>query len=191
MHKLRIIIILFLCAVLLLMMTSGNFLVVSDVQHADVIVVLAGETNQRPSLGVRLLSENYASRMLLDAPAEEVVFDHKTLDLAQSYVDNLPQRQSISICPIVGLSTKAEAHDVLGCLAHSGAHRILVVTSDYHTRRARSTLAHEMKGYEIFIAGSQDQQQFGASWWQHRQWAKINWDEWIRLVWWEIFDRWH
>jgi len=32
--------------------------------------------------------------------------------------------------------------------------------------------------------------QFGGKWWKHRQWAKVNFDEWLRLVWWQAVDRW-
>ena len=67
---------------------------------------------------------------------------------------------------------------------------MLVVTSDYHTRRALSTFRHEVPDMQISVAAATDQQQFGGSWWRHRQWAKLNFDEWLRLVWWEAVDRW-
>jgi DUF218 domain-containing protein len=164
--------------------------VVNDLQQADVIVVLAGETNRRPSRGQQLLSQNYAPKMLLDVPATEVIYDKGLIEIAKAYIQNSPQHQSLGICPIYGLSTKAEAQDVSRCLAHTGAHRILVVTSDYHTRRARSIFQQELHGYQIFINSASDPQQFGTSWWQHRQWAKMNFDEWVRLMWWELVDRW-
>jgi uncharacterized SAM-binding protein YcdF (DUF218 family) len=65
------------------------------------------------------------------------------------------------------------------------------VTSDYHTRRARSIFQHQLKGYQIFVTPAYDPQQFGATWWQQRQWAKMNFNEWLRLMWWEAVDRWH
>jgi hypothetical protein len=27
-------------------------------------------------------------------------------------------------------------------------------------------------------------------WWQHREWAKVNFEEWSKLIWWELVDRW-
>ena len=180
-----------ICVVFALMaLTSGNFLVVNNPQHADVIVVLAGETDRRPALGIQLVSQNYAPRMLLDVPADCKGYGRSTLDLAQQFIKNLPQPQRASICPIYGLSTKTEAQDVKGCLSRVTIRSILVVTSDYHTRRALSTFRHELPGFEVSVAGAGDPQQFGASWWKHRQWAKFNFDEWLKLVWWEAIDRW-
>ena len=159
-------------------------------QRADVIVVLAGETNRRPARGLELLSQNYAPRMLLDSPAEEKIYGWSALDLAQRYVQQLPPSQSVTVCPIFGLSTKAETQDVSRCLEQLRARSILLVTSDYHTRRALSTFQHELPQYQIYVAAAPDPQQFGAAWWKRRQWAKMNFDEWIRLVWWELVDRW-
>ena len=190
MRSLRIVLIAALALILLLSTTSGAFLVENNPQHADVIIVLAGETDRRPSRGLELLSQNYAPKMLLDVPAVAKIYDLSLADIAREYVQHLPQKNSVMICPIVGLSTKAEAHDVATCLKPLNAHRLLVVTSDYHTRRALSTLQHELPEYEIHIASVSDLQQFGVRWWKHRQWAKMNFEEWLRLVWWEVIDRW-
>lgn len=175
---------------LLFFFTSGGFLVVDEPQHADTIVVLAGEADRRPERGVELLSAGYAPRMVLDVPAGATIFNQAVLDLARSYVQKLPQRDSIRICPIQGLSTKTESFDVQRCLSDSGVHSILVVTSDYHTRRARSTFQHTFPGDRISVAAATDPVQFGRKWWQNRQWAKFNFDEWLRLVWWQGVDRW-
>jgi hypothetical protein len=188
--KVRVVLIVFLSACLLFSLTSGGFLVVNNPQRADVIVVLAGETYRRPNRGLELLSQGYAPRMLLDVPAGEMVYGQSAVALAQQYIRQLPQSQSVAVCPIFGLSTKTEAQDVARCLQPSGAHSVLVVTSDYHTRRALSIFRHELPQYSIYVASASDPSQFSPSWWQVRQWSKTNFDEWIRLVWWEAVDRW-
>lgn len=190
MKKLRAVLIILIALTLLLFSTSGQFLIVNRSEHADVIVVLAGETDRRPALGLQLLREKYAPRMLLDVPANAKLYQWDMLQLAQKYVSALPEAQSVTICPIYGLSTKTEAQDVSRCLNNLGVHNVLVVTSDYHTRRALSTFKHELSGMQISVAAATDPQQFGGSWWKHRQWAKLNFDEWLRLVWWEVVDRW-
>lgn len=190
MLKLRITLIVAIAAALLFAATSGSFLVVNDLQQADTIVVLAGETHQRPAHGMQLLAQNSAGKMLLDVPAGEVIYNRSQIDVATDYIQASPYRQSVQICPIYGLSTKTEAQDVARCLQNSGVRRVLVVTSDYHSRRARSIFQHELKGYEVFVTPTSDPQQFGTAWWQHRQWAKTNFDEWLRLIWWELVDRW-
>lgn len=190
MRKLRLVAIVVVLVAALLFSTSGAFLVINKPERADLIVVLAGETDRRPARGLELLQRDYAPQLMLDVPANAKIFDEQTIDIAQKYVNGLPQRNRISICPIVGLSTKAEAQDVGQCLARMPASRILLVTSDYHTRRALSTFKHELRGHEFFVAATEDPTQFGERWWNHRQWAKMNLDEWMKLLWWQSVDRW-
>lgn len=171
-------------------LTSGRFLVVSNPQPADLILVLAGETDHRPVRALELLSQHLAPRVLLDVPASAKVYDRTELDLAREYIDRLSDRNSIDICPTVGLSTAAEAGDVAKCLQPMQVQKVLLVTSDFHTRRALSTFSHKLPQYRFSVAASYDQSQFGSKWWQHRQWAKLNVSEWFRLVWWECVDRW-
>ena len=175
---------------LFLLLTSGSFLVVNNPQPADVIVVLAGETDRRPALGLDLLSRGLAPRMLLDVSADSKIFGQSLLEISQQYVQKLPLAQSVSVCPISGLSTRDEALDAAQCVAKLGARRVLVVTSDYHTRRSLSTFRRELPGCQISVAGAADPQEFGPAWWRHRQWAKTDLDEWLRLMWWEAVDRW-
>lgn len=190
MRKLRFVSVVLVLVAVLLFSTSGAFLVINDPQHADLIVVLAGETDRRPARGLELLQQGYAPKLMLDVPAGSKIFAEQTIDIAQKYVNGLPQREQVSICPIVGLSTKAEAQDVNQCLVQIPAHRILLVTSDYHARRALSTFWHELPGRQFSIAAAEDPKQFGSQWWKHRQWAKMNFAEWLKLVWWEVVDRW-
>ncbi len=179
----------FLLTVLLLS-TSGAFLIVNDPQRSDLIVVLAGETDRRPTRGLELMRQGYATELLLDVPEAAKIFGRDTIDIAQNYVNGLPEHERIAICPISGLSTKTEAQNVAGCLEKIPSKRILLVTSDYHTRRALSTFRHELPNQEFSAAAASDITQFDSSWWRRRQWAKINFDEWLKLMWWNAVDRW-
>jgi hypothetical protein len=176
--------------ILVFMATSGSFLVIDNPQPADVILVLAGETDRRPARALELLSQHLAPRVLLDVPAAANIYGRSMLDLAQEFVRQLPEANSVSICPTPGLSTAAEARDAAGYLGLTQARRVLLVTSDFHTRRALSTFTRELPQYHFSVAASYDPAQFGAGWWRHRQWAKLNVSEWFRLVWWECVDRW-
>ena len=176
--------------IFILWLTSGDFLVINDPQSSDVIVVLAGETNWRPARGLQLFRQKYAPRVFLDVPTNAIIYDQNMINIAQAYVEKLQLNGAVSICPITGLSTQTEARDVLTCLKPTGARRILVVTSDYHTRRALSIFRHELRGDDVSVAAACDSQQYGTKWWSHRQWAKINFDEWLRMVWWQCVDHW-
>jgi hypothetical protein len=126
----------------------------------------------------------------LDVPTDAKVFEFTEIDLAQNYIRELPQSASISICPIDGLSTKDESKDAEKCLQREGAKSVLIVTSDFHTRRALEIFRRELPEYEYSVAAARSEEGFGAKWWTHRQWAKTFFDEWLRLLWWKVVDRW-
>jgi hypothetical protein len=170
---------------------AGRFLVVDAPRSSDVIVVLAGETDRRPARALELLQQGYGKRVLIDVPAESHIYTFTQLDLAQKYVQSLPQAAAVSVCPIVGLSTKAETQDVEKCLKRMNAGTVLIVTSEFHTRRALSIFRQELRGRTFSVAAAYDSAQFGTRWWTHRQWAKTVVDEWMRLLWWSVVDRWH
>jgi hypothetical protein len=170
---------------------AGRLLVVDAPQPSDVILVLAGETDRRPARALQLLGQGYGRTVMIDVPAAARIYDFTQLQLAEKYIQGLPQAASIRICPIVGLSTREEAQDVEKCLADEAGNRILIVTSEFHSRRALSIFRHELRGKSFSMAVARDETQFGTRWWEHRQWAKICIDEWQRLLWWSAVERWH
>jgi uncharacterized SAM-binding protein YcdF (DUF218 family) len=169
---------------------AGRMLVVDAPQPSDVILVLAGESDRRPALALHLLDEGSGHRVVIDVPAAARVYQVTQVQLAEEYIRSLPQRASVRICPIEGLSTREESHDVKKCLAGEEGTRVLIVTSDYHTRRALSIFRHEIHGKYFSVAAARDETQFGTRWWTNRQWAKTCLDEWLRLVWWNGVERW-
>jgi hypothetical protein len=169
---------------------AARFLLVDAPVPSDVILVLAGETERRPERALQLLRQGYGRRMVLDVPANSKVYEFTAIQLAQKYVQDLPQAASVSICPIDGLSTKDESKDAAKCLVREGAKRVLIVTSDFHTRRALSVFRREIPGREYSAAAARDATQFGVKWWTQRQWAKTTVDEWLRLIWWKSVDQW-
>jgi uncharacterized SAM-binding protein YcdF (DUF218 family) len=180
-----------LVGVVMFVVEAGRILVINAPQRSDLIVVLAGETDRRPALALDLLHQGYATRILLDVPASARIYDATLTQIAADYARKLPVASQIALCPIAGLSTRDEAHDVATCLHDEhGATRILLVTSDYHTGRALSIFRHEIRGKYFSVAAAHDDSQFGVRWWTHRQWAKICLDEWLRLIWWNAVERW-
>ncbi len=169
---------------------AARWLIVDQPAKSDAILVLAGETDARPRLGLKLLDAGYAPVMVLDVPAEQRVYEWTQSQLAQSWISTLPEAGRITICPIRGLSTKAEAHEAEACLNKGATRRVLLVTSDFHTRRALSTFRHELPAILFSVAAAAGGQEFGPQWWKHREWAKTTFYEWLRLGWWELVDRW-
>jgi hypothetical protein len=169
---------------------AGGFLVVSAPHPSDVILVLAGETNRRPELALQLLAQGYGRRIVLDVPTNSTIYEFTQIQLAERYVHDLPQGSAIRVCPTYGLSTKDESRDVEKCLLQEQAKSVVIVTSDFHTRRALSIFRRELPEYRYTAAASSDDQQFGVRWWRHRQWAKTFLSEWLRLIWWKAVDQW-
>jgi hypothetical protein len=168
---------------------AGNYLVLDAPRPSDVILVLAGETNHRPERALQLLTLGFGRRVVLDVPANSKIYEFTQIQLAEKYVQDLPNGAMASICPIHGLSTRDEAKDVERCLPQ-GDERVLIVTSDFHSRRALSIFQREIPSHSYSIASSRDEEKFGPRWWTHRQWAKTFIDEWLRLIWWKSVDQW-
>ncbi len=174
----------------LLAAKAGSFLVVDAPRPSDLIVVLAGETDRRPERALQLLAQGYGRRVILDVPTTSKLYEFTQIQLAERYVHDLPQGAAVTVCPIDGLSTKDEAKDAKKCIAREGGKSVLIVTSDFHTRRALSIFRREVPGREYSVAAARSEEQFGARWWTHRQWAKTFVDEWLRLIWWKAVDQW-
>lgn len=169
---------------------AARLLVVDVPQPADLILVLAGETDRRPARALQLLDQGYGRRVVIDVPAGGRVYGFTQVELAENYIEHLPEAGSVRICATKGLSTREESHDAEKCLASEQGTRVLIVTSDYHTRRALSIFRHEVHSKSFSVAAARDETQFGARWWTNRQWAKTCVDEWLRVVWWNAVERW-
>lgn len=174
----------------LLATQAARFLVVDNPEKSDAIVVLAGETSARPERALELLRQGFAPHLVLDAEARERIYDVPLTAIAQKYASSLPEASGTSICAIEGRSTAAETQDVVRCLQPLGAHRVLLVTSDYHTRRALAIFSHRLPQYHWSVAAARNAAAFGDAWWMYREWAKTTFDEWTELIWWEAVDRW-
>jgi hypothetical protein len=169
---------------------AGRMLVVDAPEKSDVIVVLAGETDHRPARALQLFDRGYAKRVYIDVNDGAKIYEYTQADLAEKYIHDLPEAASLRVCPIVGLSTRDESHDVAKCVTQEPSDHILIVTSDFHTRRALSIFRHELRRKSFSIAAAHDDKEFGTRWWTHREWAKTCVYEWMRLLWWDVVDRW-
>jgi uncharacterized SAM-binding protein YcdF (DUF218 family) len=182
------------CAGVFFAFQAGNYLVVNHPERSDVIVVLAGDRNDhRYWRGLELLREGYGQQMMVDAMAEVIYgrtyAQHAADFVAQSAGDNKSQ---ITICTIKNDSTVEEVLDVGRCLAQVSPtpHSVLLVTSDFHTRRAISIMRSRLPQYRWSVAAANDPTIYGQPWWHQREWAKTCVYEWEKLVWWKLFESW-
>jgi uncharacterized SAM-binding protein YcdF (DUF218 family) len=172
----------------------GKFLIVNNAERSDAIVVLGGDSaDQRYWKGMELLRAGYARHMFVDATTG-IAYGHSFVDLAKEYIGqtagaNLSQ---VSVCRIVGDSTKIEAQQVNACLQtmQPPPQSVIISTDDYHTRRALSIFKTELPQYKWTAAAAKAEFLFGLPWWKNREWAKTYLTEWEKLLWWELVDRW-
>jgi uncharacterized SAM-binding protein YcdF (DUF218 family) len=177
--------------VVVLFRHAGSVLVVNHPERADIIIVVAGGNNDlRYWNGVRLMQEGYAPRLVLDVFAKGETYGNWDVDLARDFVNRTTPGKS-TICPIGHNSTYQEARYLGECLRGMNVKSILVVTSNYHTRRALSILEKRLPQYHFSIYAAPDPYFFGERWWQTREWAKTTFSEWQRYLWWQFVDRWH
>jgi uncharacterized SAM-binding protein YcdF (DUF218 family) len=186
----------FIAAVLLIACIRhlASFLEVENPQRADAILVLAGDVNDRRyQKGIELLRAGYAQQMFLDASEDVTLYGHSYADWARQFVHENPVDliDHVQVCPIREDSTVTETRYVAKCLSYlRPGSQILIVTSDYHTRRALSVFRHRLPSFRWSVVAAHDDTQFGTKWWAHREWAKNAAREWQKLLWWEVIERW-
>src|ERR1700730_4723149 len=171
---------------------SGEYLVMDHPARADVIVVLAGERNDRRFLrGLELLHQGYAPRMLVDANSDMMFFGRTPVVLEDQLIRSLDLKlDQVQVCSTRGDSTDEETHYVAQCLRNDPIGSVLLVTSDFHTRRAIAIFKYRLPEYHWSVGASRDDSVFNQKWWQRREWAKTALLEWTKLTWWEAVDRW-
>jgi hypothetical protein len=174
----------------LLVRRAGDFLVVERLHKADVIVVLAGDNNDvRYSRGLELIRDGYSPKMFVDASQDRKWFGHSYVELARRFIEEDPNvAQQVKVCPIHQDSTDAETRDVETCIGNAPS--VLLVTSDFHTRRALSIFEKRLPNHVFYAGAAHDPAVFGARWWEHREWAKTASVEWQKLLWWQLVERW-
>jgi len=172
---------------------AASYLVTNDPAPSDVAVVLAGDrADSRLSKGLEALKSGLVHELMIDANPSEVYFGKTPAQLAEAFILTLPAEVGthIHVCPNPGDSTFAESRNVARCLEPLRPRAVLIVTSDYHTRRALEIFRHSMPRYRWTASAAHDPEEFGERYWQHREWLKTTLLEWQKLLYWNVVERW-
>ncbi|HUJ20142.1 MAG TPA: YdcF family protein [Bryobacteraceae bacterium] len=148
--------------------------------RADLIVVLAGDTyGNRILKAAQLVKDGYASRVLVSgAPG---FYDLHESDLAIPFAVRRGYPAAWFIpAPHNGHSTDEEARALLPAIEAMQARNVIVVTSDYHTRRAMRTLHREWPGLRIHMVAAADRFFSPRGWWHTREGRKTFFIEWSK-----------
>ena len=153
---------------------------------ADAAVVLAGDSyGHRILKAGELVRSGYVPLVLVSGPGG--TYGHHESDLAISFAVNngFPVDWFVA-CPNEAHSTREEAVAMLQELRKRGVRSFLLVTSDYHTARARRIFLSTEKaaggGPSMRVVASPDEFFRADSWWRIREGQKTVFIEWSKSV---------
>lgn len=151
----------------------GNALVRNDAPvKADALVVLAGDsTGSRISKGAELIKAGYVPVVLVSGPYN--MYGRNEADLSIDLaVSRGYDRSLFEPCYLTALSTEEEARQWAGELRRRGVRTLLLVTSNFHTARARRTFHNVMPEIDIHVIAAPDKYFQTDAWWKSREGQK-------------------
>jgi uncharacterized SAM-binding protein YcdF (DUF218 family) len=153
---------------------------------AEIAVVLGGDQwGHRLIKGAELVRQGYVPLVLVSGPPG--MYDINEADAAIQFAvrKGYPAEWFIPLRH-TGLSTREEAVAVLDALKQRNIHSFLLVTSDYHTSRARriylSTERQRGGGPDLRVVASPDHFFTATAWWHNREGQKIAFMEWTKTL---------
>ncbi len=176
--------------VLLIFVTSrvwlallGGFLVKADaVVPADYIVVLAGDfMGNRILTAADLVKQGVARQAIISGPAGAYGQHESDLAIPFAVRHGYPESYFVAL-PNDARSTGAEADVVIAELHRLKAHRVDIVTSNYHTRRAGNIFRSKARDLELHVVSSPDRDFTPDGWWKTRDGRKVFAIEWMKTV---------
>jgi uncharacterized SAM-binding protein YcdF (DUF218 family) len=161
----------------------GSYLVqAEEPQKADIVLVLAGDGHgNRIRKGGDLVRQGYASKVLVSGPGNVYGLHECDLEIPFAVKAGYPESYFIHFENNAN-STREEARDAVRELRRMGVHRLLLVTNDYHTRRATRIYREEAPELEIITVAAPDDDFSAHGWWKNRQGRKTAFYEWMKTV---------
>ena len=161
----------------------GGFLVASQEPfHADMIVELAGDDHgNRMLTAARLVKEGYAPRILVSGP--DCCYGRRESELAIEFAARrgAPAAWFLPF-PVRGTSTVEEAREIVPELNRLRVGRFIIVTSNYHTRRAARVYARLVPRDRFRVVAAPDWAFRPEDWWRSREGRKQCFLEWSKTL---------
>ncbi|MGA2434030.1 MAG: YdcF family protein [Bryobacteraceae bacterium] len=166
-----------------LLRAAGGFLVRGEEPfRADIVVVLAGDGNGLRILkAAELVRQGYAPRILVSGPW--CCYGQHESDVAIAFATRhgYPREWFIPL-PHSATSTRAEAGAIVSELHRRGVRRFIVVTSDYHSRRAGAIFRSLAQPGSFRVVVSPDVDFHPGDWWRSREGQKQVFYEWSKTL---------
>ena len=151
-------------------------------RKADVILVLAGDwRGGRIVHAGKLVREGFAPKALVSGPG--AYYDVHEDEAAIAYAARRGYAASyFEPLRISATSTESEALAILPKLRAMGYKKVLVVTSDYHTRRASRIYRRLAPDLDLSVTAAPDAIFSAGGWWKSREGQKTWLLEFTKLV---------
>ncbi len=161
----------------------GGYLVRAEAPApADMLVVLAGDSyGNRILTAGGLIAQGVAPKALISGPGDFYGLHETDLAIPFAVKHGYPEAYFLAL-PNDSKSTVEEAAVVLAELRKRGVHRIDIVTSNFHTRRAGNVYRARARDLEIHMVGAPDHYFTSDGWWRSREGRKTFLTEWMKTV---------
>jgi uncharacterized SAM-binding protein YcdF (DUF218 family) len=161
----------------------GSFLVqASPPEKADIAVVLAGDSfGNRILTAAQLAKDGYVPVVLVSGPGGE--YDLHECDLAIPFAVRHGYPESyFAHFEHNARSTREEADVIVPELRRRNVHKVLLVTSNFHTRRAGALFRSAAPEMTIVTIAAPDENFTPHGWWHKREGQKTFLVEWEKNV---------
>ena len=165
----------------------GRALVHDDgAAKADIAVVLAGDYwGHRLTKAAELVRQGYVPRVLVSGPPGFYGVNEADAAIQFAIGKGYPAEWFIPLRH-TALSTREEAGVVLDALKQRNIHSFLLVTSNYHTARARRIYLNAERrrggGPDMRVVAAGDQFFTAGDWWRNREGQKTVFMEWTKTL---------
>ncbi len=186
-----LLLILYLARAPLLRAVAAAWIVDDPLEKAQAIVVLGGDSRAGDRLrhAVQLYRAGWAPRIVLSGAAFRTYFNESQL-MAHEAKQLGVAPEHLIVAPGAADSTLEEALGLREVLAKHDFRKVIVVTSNFHTRRARTIFlsVYRPLGTRVIVSAAPDRRFDPQIWWQQREGRKQMFTEVIKLfyTWWEL-----
>jgi uncharacterized SAM-binding protein YcdF (DUF218 family) len=150
--------------------------------HGDLIVVLGGDYRGNRILKAgELIRQGYAPRALVSGPGGFYGLYESDMAIPFAVRHGYPAEWFTGF-PHEGQSTREEAAAILPELRRRGVRRFVLVTSDYHTRRAGRMFRSQDPKADFCVVAARDADFRQNNWWHNREGQKQFALEWLKTV---------
>jgi uncharacterized SAM-binding protein YcdF (DUF218 family) len=168
-----------------LLRVGGEYWVVEDtLEKSDALVVLSDDnfTGDRANRAAELFRAGFAPRVVASGRRLRPYAGVAEL-IERDLIDRGVPKEAILRFPQDGDNTLEEAQALLPFAAKQKWSRVVVVTSNYHTRRARYIYQHVFPAsIQIRMASARDVAYDSAHWWYSRKGVKLFFTETVGMI---------